>query len=146
MILFVVDIRVDLTSDDFHAAMLLRKSKKPVILVANKCDNPSYEEQRFNMFQLGFGEPLPVSAIHSMGIGDLESKIEEKLTALKFEKDLNEDDVKGIKIAFVGRPNVGKSTMVNAILGKNEVVTSEIPGTTRDSTEIPFKYDKKDFV
>lgn len=146
VILFVVDIRSDLTSDDFHAATLLRKAKKPVILVANKCDNPSYEEQRFNMFQLGFGEPIPVSAIHSMGIADLEMKIEEELTALDFKKEIGEDEVKGIKIAFVGRPNVGKSTMVNAILGKNEVVTSEIPGTTRDSTELPFKYNKKDFV
>jgi len=141
IILFVVDVREELTSEDFHAAELLRKSKKTVVLVANKCDNPKFEDQRFNLYELGFGEPVAVTALHSFGFDDLEDRIVEELKALKFEPQEGYRKHEGrIRITFLGRPNVGKSTMVNALFGKKMVVTSAVPGTTRDSSEIPFEY------
>jgi GTP-binding protein len=142
VILFVVDVRSPLTSEDFHAADLLRKSKKKVILVANKCDNPTLEEGRYNLYELGFGEPLAVTALHSGGLDILENKVGAELTVLEFPRDEDVvEDKSRIKIAFLGRPNVGKSTMVNGLFGKERVVTSDIPGTTRDSSHIPFDYE-----
>lgn len=146
VIIFVLDVRADMTSDDFHVAELLRKSRKPVVLVANKCDNPSLEELKFNFYELGFGEPVAVTAIHSYGIEELESRIVKELESLKFDKS---DDVisnDSIRISFLGRPNVGKSTMVNAIFGKERVIVSDIPGTTRDASEIPFEYNENKFT
>ncbi len=141
IIVFVVDVREELTSEDFHAADLLRRSKKTVILVANKCDNPRFEEARFNFYELGFGEPVALTALHSFGIDDLEDRISEELRRLEKPKEEVQKEEEGrIRIAFLGRPNVGKSTMVNALFGKKMVVVSEVPGTTRDSTEIPFEY------
>lgn len=148
VIVFVVNIRDELTSEDFHAADLLRRSKKPVILVANKSDNPRFEELRFNFYELGFGEPVAVTALHSFGVDELESRIAEELEKQGFELASGEEkpDDNRIRIAFLGRPNVGKSTMVNALFGKKMVVTSEIPGTTRDATQIPFEYKKVPFT
>lgn len=147
VILFVVDVRADPTAEDFHAAELLRKSKKKVILVANKCDNPHYEELRYNLYELGFGEPVAVAALHSMGIFELEDAIEESLKEQGFEKGERQAQSNGrLRIAFLGRPNVGKSTMVNALFGKQRVVVSEVAGTTRDSTEVDFEYDGYPFT
>jgi GTPase len=167
VILFMVDVRQELTSEDFHAAELLRKSKKPVILVANKCDNPSFEEYVFNFYELGFGEPIAITASHSYGLDKLESRVGDELKALDFEREPVEEvdewsdgaevvDPDGlgssgginerIKIAFLGRPNAGKSTMVNALLGKDAVVVSDVPGTTRDASEIDFEYEDAKFT
>jgi len=147
VIFFVVDVMNGLTAEDYHAADLLRKSKKPVILIANKCDNPVLEESRYNLYELGFGEPVPVTALHSSGFDELEHELGKHLKKLEFETgrtELADDD--RIKIAFLGRPNVGKSTMINGLFGKKMVVASEVPGTTRDSTEIPFEYDGMKFT
>lgn len=150
VILFVVDVRTDLTSEDFHAAELLRKSKKEVLLIANKCDNSSLEDNRFHLYELGFGEPIPVSAIHSDGLDLVSHATAKALKGLGMapaqERFEDEDAEKRIRIAFLGRPNVGKSTMVNGLFGKKMVVVSEIAGTTRDSTEIPFSYKEYPFT
>ncbi len=150
VILFMVDVRSDLTSEDYHAADLLRRSTKPVILVANKCDNRSLEELRFNFYELGFGDPVPAAALHSDGLDEVSNSVAHELKKLKFEKfdeEIEEEEDDGrIKISFLGRPNVGKSTMINALFGKKKVVTSDVPGTTRDSTSIPFEYDGSDFT
>lgn len=152
VILFIVDIRAELTSEDFHAAEILRKSEKHVILVANKCDNPSLYEQVFNLYELGFGEPVPITASHAEGIDVLEGRIGNDLKKLGFERFIvseDENDEAGdgrVRIAFLGRPNVGKSTMINGILGKEAVIVSDVPGTTRDSCEIDFEYDGEKFT
>ena len=147
LILFVVDVRTELTSEDYHAADLLRKSKKPVILVANKCDNDRLEQGCFNLYELGFGEPLAVSALHSDGVDALMGQCSSHLLKLGFApREQLEEKERRIKIAFLGRPNVGKSTMVNALFGKERVVTSERAGTTRDATEIPFEFDGVPFT
>jgi GTP-binding protein len=149
IIVFVVDVRSELTSEDFHAADLLRKSKKNVILVANKCDNPTLEETRFNLYELGFGEPIAMTAVHSYGFDDLRHRLASELDGLGFKTEADEPKEREegrTRIAFLGRPNVGKSTMVNGILGKKAVVVSNVPGTTRDSTELPFSYKEHDFM
>lgn len=148
VIIFMVDIREELTSEDFHAADLLRRSHKPVILVANKCDNPNLEEQKFNLYELGFGDPVAITALHSYGVDALESRILGSLKALNVEKiqEPSANRSGRIALSILGRPNVGKSTLVNALFGKKRVVTSDIPGTTRDATEIPFEYDGKNFT
>lgn len=152
VIVFVVDVRSDLTSEDYHAADILRRSKKPVILVTNKCDNSNLEEARFHFYELGFGEPVPVSALHSDGLDRLGRSVGDLLKSLQFEKqseeeaNMEEGASSRIRISFLGRPNVGKSTMINALFGKKKVVTSDVPGTTRDSTEIPFDYDESPFT
>ncbi|MFA5792915.1 MAG: ribosome biogenesis GTPase Der [Candidatus Gracilibacteria bacterium] len=148
LIFFVVDVREELTSEDFHAADILRKSKKNVILIANKCDNPNFEERKYNLFELGFGEPVAVTALHSFGMEELESRTAKELKKMGFEPKKIEDlGQKGrIRIAFLGRPNVGKSMMINALFGKKMVVVSSEPGTTRDASEIPFEYKDQKFI
>jgi GTPase len=148
LIFFLVDVKEELTSEDFHAADLLRRSKKPVILIANKCDNPSLGDDRFNLYELGFGEPIAVSALHAGGLDHLEKLTNKELETLGLPADDSENDEfkDHIKIAFLGRPNVGKSTMVNALFGKKRVVVSDVPGTTRDAAEVPFVYDDKDYL
>lgn len=146
VILFVVDAKEDLTSEDFHAADLLRRSKKPVILVANKCDNSSLQDSVYNLYELGFGEPIAVTALHSYGFDAIEHAVSGEFTKLGFKANEPGAKKKGVKIAFLGRPNAGKSTFVNALFGKERVVVSEIPGTTRDASYIPFEYEDQDFT
>jgi GTP-binding protein len=148
VIVFVLDVRHDPTAADFHAAELLRKSGKPTVLVANKCDHVSrLEERTYNFYELGFGEPVAISAIHGTGVDTLKSSVEEELKKLKFNPNPEEvERAKGLRLAFLGRPNVGKSSFVNAIFGKEKVIVSEIPGTTRDAVEVPFEYNDHPYV
>lgn len=146
LVVLVLDVRQDPTSGDFHAVELLRKSGKPCIVVANKADNqPSLEERAFNFYELGFGEPIAVSAIHGTGIDLLHERVEQHLTELGFNA-VPEPKTDGLRLCFVGRPNVGKSSLVNALFGKEKVIVSEIPGTTRDAVEIPFEYEGAHFI
>ncbi len=144
---FVIDSAQDLTVDDFAAADILRKSKKPIILVANKCDNPKIEANTYNIYELGFGEPLIISAIHKLGIENLQNEIIKKLKKLKFKKPTkgaSKNKKKVTNICILGRPNAGKSSLINAIINDpQKLIVSDIPGTTRDSVDTELKYNDK---
>lgn len=144
LIVFVIDLIEDLTADDFTAADILRKSKKPIILVANKCDNPEIEKNIFNIFELGFGEPIAISAIHKHGIDALRDEVIKNLKTLGFKKgrEKKEED-EMTDICILGKPNAGKSSLVNALLGDDKVIVSDIPGTTRDATDTEITYKDK---
>src|SRR3989339_897937 len=146
VIVFVVDGTKNLSSEDFHVVDILRKAGKPIILVANKCDNIEIENGIYNLYELGFGHAVAVSALHKMGMDNLRSAIEEEIKTLGFEKSVPVDDLKTIRVSFLGVPNVGKSSIVNAIMGKKEVIVSDIPGTTRDSVEVEMTYKDHKFI
>lgn len=145
IIYFVVDAAQALNVDDHAAAESLRKSKKPVILIANKYDSKEAQERLVELYQLGFGEPVAFSAIHNIGVDELLFHTEDILKKLKFKPgETEEPSEEGIRISFLGKPNVGKSSLVNALLGKEKVIVSEKPGTTRDTTDtlVTFKNEK----
>ncbi|MBO8137217.1 MAG: ribosome biogenesis GTPase Der [Desulfotomaculum sp.] len=143
VVLFVVDARAGVHPTDKEVAAVLRRSDKPVILVANKVENfdaskiPYYE-----FYELGLGEPVPVSAAEGLNTGDLLDKV---VGLLPKNKDNNNDE-DAVKIAVIGRPNVGKSTLVNSLLGEERVIVSDIPGTTRDAIDIHIKREEKHYI
>ncbi|MDL2318375.1 ribosome biogenesis GTPase Der [Eubacteriales bacterium OttesenSCG-928-A19] len=136
VILFFVDGRAGLTADDEDVADLLRKANTPVLLVVNKVDTQALQENRFDFYQLGVGDPITISSTNMMGLGDL---LDEVLSLLPQATDAPEEEVTTINIAVVGKPNVGKSTLVNRILGHERVMVSDIPGTTRDAIDTQFE-------
>jgi len=141
VIMLFVDGREGITHSDRDVADFLRKSKKPIVLVVNKLDNNEVEKS-YDFYELGLGEPFPVSAEQAKGVGDV---LDEVVKHFKV-KVTDEDLVPSIKIAIVGRPNAGKSSITNKILGEDRVVVSNVAGTTRDAIDTPFKYDGKDYV
>lgn len=147
VVLFVIDARQELTASDFAAADMLRKSNKPCVLIANKCDNGNSEDKAFNLYELGFDKPIQVSAIHSRGLDEVSDKVAHKLEELHFvmKGDQQSDDhsEEGVRIGFFGKPNVGKSSLVNAFLNEQRVVVSDQPGTTRDSTDSVIFYNEQ---
>ncbi len=145
IILFIVDIMHELTTDDFSAVEELRKSKKPVLLVANKADNSNLDNNSYNFFELGFGAPICISAIHNNGIEELRSSISKELSRLKFKKKSKEINPEtGVtSVCILGKPNAGKSSLVNALLGSDKIIVSEIPGTTRDTIDTEVNYGNK---
>lgn len=142
LIIFLVDGREGLTSADEEVAEILRRSNRPVLLVVNKIDNVEQANNIYEFYQLGLGDPNWISANHGINIGDLLDKVLDNLKDLPIEE--YEEEV--IKIAFIGRPNVGKSSLVNAILGEERVIVSDIPGTTRDAIDTLFTKDDKKYV
>lgn len=142
LILFMTDGKAGVTADDVEVAQMLRRTKKEVILVVNKIENYERMDNVYDFYQLGLGEPFPISASHGMNTGDLLDAVVEKLPA-EVEED-QESDV--IKIAVVGRPNVGKSSLTNAILGKERSIVSNIPGTTRDAIDTAFERDGQEYI
>ena len=139
VIVFLVDGKTGPTQSDEDVAKLLRKQKVPVVLVVNKLDTFDVSAT-YDFYNLGLGEPMPISCAQSKGIGDVLDKV-----VSYFPKDVEQVEENGIKISLVGRPNVGKSSLINRLLGKKRVVVSDIEGTTRDSVVIPFRCNKKDY-
>ena len=137
VIVFVVDGRTGMTNEDEEVAHLLRTTRKPVVLAVNKIDSSKREMDIYEFYNLGLGEPIPISASNSLNLGDLLDQIVEV-----FPKDLIADrETDEISIAVIGRPNVGKSSLVNALLGQERVIVSNIPGTTRDAINTHFVKD-----
>jgi GTP-binding protein len=143
VIAFMVDARSGITAADEEVADLLRRTRKPVILAANKADNAARRQDAVEFYSLGLGEPITISSIQGTGTGDLLDVIVEALPPEDEEAE-EEEDEDVVRVAIVGRPNVGKSSLLNAILGFERSIVSEVPGTTRDAidTEMEFK-DRK---
>lgn len=143
VIMFLVDAKSGITPDDQQIARYLRKSSKPVLLVANKVEKfTRFEAEAHEFLPLGFGDPIPVSAVHGMNTGDLL----DTLVSVLPEDAAADYDPDVIKIAVIGRPNVGKSSIVNMLLGEERVIVSDIPGTTRDAIDTPFTYEDRNYV
>jgi len=142
LVLFLVDGRAELTEADYAVADYLRKKGKPVVLVATKVDHPKHEAYLGELFALGFGEPLPTSVEHRRGLEELIEKIWEKLPVYQ---DRDEAEVEPIRLAIVGRPNAGKSSLLNALLGEERVIVSDEPGTTRDAIDVEFDFGGRRF-
>ena len=142
VILFVVDAKAGLTSTDREVAQLLRRSNKPVVLVLNKVDNNKMSEHYYDFYELGFGDPVEISASIGLGIGDL---LDEVIANFPEGVDTEyEDDV--IRVAIAGKPNAGKSSILNSILGEERVIVSPIAGTTRDSIDTYFEHGDDKFI
>ena len=136
VIVFLTDIRQGVTAADEEIALMLKKSKKPILLVCNKADDyQKFENDIYEFYKLGLGDPMPVSAANAKGIGDVLDKIYEKFPV----KEENEEDNERIKVAVIGKPNVGKSSLINKILGENRNIVSDIAGTTRDAIDSYFE-------
>jgi GTP-binding protein len=146
IIFFVIDAKEELTLNDYEAAKKLRRSKDKIIFIANKIDTKISESNINETLKLGFGEPVRISAYHNMGIDELVNIIIKKFKDLGFKpvKSLQKPQ-NVINISFVGKPNVGKSSLINAIFGKEKVIVSEIPGTTRDATDTEIEYNGRKF-
>lgn len=134
VIIFVVSVKEGVTDADEKVARILYRTDKPVVLAVNKVDNPELRADIYDFYSLGFGEPIPVAGTHGIGTGDLLDKI-----IKEFPKDSTNEEDDSIKFSFIGRPNVGKSSLVNAILGENRVIVSNIEGTTRDAIDTRFE-------
>ena len=143
VIVFMTDAKQGIMASDYEIALILKKSKKPVILVCNKADNfGSDAPEIYEFYNLGLGEPHRVSAANAIGIGDVLDTIYELLPSK--EKDLDEDSI--VKVAIIGKPNVGKSSLVNKILGENRVIVSDVAGTTRDAIDSEFENEHGKYV
>ena len=133
VILFLTDIKQGVTAADREISIMLKKSGKPIVLVCNKADNfQKDKEEAYEFYNLGMGDPYPISATNALGIGDVLDKIYES-----FPENIEENkDENIIKVAVIGKPNVGKSSLINKILGENRAIVSDIAGTTRDAIAV----------
>ncbi len=141
-IIFVVDGRAGITAADEDIGKLLRKSEKPIILAVNKIDGVNMEQETYEFYKMGLGEPIGISASNALNLGDLLDAVVKNLPETEIE--VRDDDE--IKIAVIGRPNVGKSSLVNKMLGEERVIVSEVPGTTRDAIDTNFFMDGTKFT
>ncbi len=142
-IVFVVDVKTGLVDADFYVADLLRKSKKPVVLCVNKVDDfKKFVNDTYEFYNLGIGEPMPVSSVNRLGFGELLDKVTEIVGE---GAGIAEEDSRP-KVAIVGKPNVGKSSIINKLLGENRVIVSDVAGTTRDAIDTVVKYNDNEYV
>jgi GTP-binding protein len=142
LVLFLVDARAGVTPGDEEVADILRRSRRPVLLVANKLDDPSRHGLVHEFTKLGFGEPLEISALHGHGTGDLLDAVVERLPGAGGHEIGDE----AIRVAVLGRPNVGKSSLLNALVGRERVIVSDVPGTTRDAIDTVLRTDEHTYV
>ncbi|MDD3839933.1 MAG: ribosome biogenesis GTPase Der [Clostridia bacterium] len=142
VILFIVDGKSGVTSLDQEIALMLRKTKKPVILVCNKVDNIEMVSSIYEFYNLGLGEPIAISAAHGLGIGDLLDEIIKDIPR-ELDSSIDQDC---IKIAVVGKPNAGKSSLINHILGEERLIVTDMPGTTRDAIDTRFETDDRKYI
>ncbi len=142
LVLFVVDAKIGITPGDEEVASILRAAHKPVFLLANKIDDPSRDTEALEFHRLGLGDPIPLSGLHGHGTGDLLDAVVARLPG-SGPAQVGEE---AIRVAILGRPNVGKSSLLNAILGEQRVIVSEVPGTTRDAIDTLFERDATTFV
>ena len=141
-ILFIVDGKVGLTSADEEVAIILRNTRKPVIVAVNKVDNMQKANEIYEFYNLGLGDPIAISAANALNIGDL---LDEVVKRLPNDEKVEEDN-ETIKVAVIGRPNVGKSSLVNRLVGEERVIVSDVAGTTRDAIDTHFTKDDTSFV
>ena len=141
VIVFIVDGKEGLTSNDLAVRDILRKSKKRVIVAINKIDTKAAQDNIYDFYELGFSDYIPISSIHNTGYLELMDSI-----VRDFPKQENKDEDDRLKISMIGRPNVGKSSLMNALLNEERVVVSDIAGTTRDSIDSLLTYDKKEYI
>ncbi len=143
VILFVCDARTGITNDDMEVAKLLRQSQKPVILAVNKADTPKQETEAYEFYSLGIGEPYLISASNRLNLGDLLDSIVEHFPK---ENDDDEEEDDFIRVAIIGRPNVGKSSIFNDIIGQTRSIVSDVAGTTRDAIDVPVEKDGQKYL
>jgi GTPase len=142
LVLFLTDAKAGVTPGDEEIAAILRRARKPVLLVANKIDDPSRDLDALEFHRVGLGEPVAISALHGHGTGDLLDRIVQELPG-EARQEVGED---AVRVAILGRPNVGKSSLLNAFVGQERVIVSDIPGTTRDSIDTVLERDGRTFV
>ena len=143
VIIFLVDVKQGLVDSDLNVANMLRKSKKPVVLVVNKVDSfEKYGNDVYEFYNLGIGEPYPISSVNKLGLGEM---LDEVISHFDEQLYTEEDDDRP-KVAIVGKPNVGKSSIINKLIGENRVIVSDIAGTTRDAVDTQVKYNGKEYV
>jgi len=142
LIILVTDIRTGITDEDSYIARMLYKAGKPVVLACNKADDVTLTDTMYEFYSLGLGDPVPVSSQHGVGVGDLLDVVVKELPHID---DVVYEDTR-IKLCLIGRPNVGKSSLTNALLGEERVIVSNIEGTTRDSIDSLFTHDEQDYV
>ncbi|MBC2478477.1 ribosome biogenesis GTPase Der, partial [Clostridium beijerinckii] len=142
VIVFIVDGKEGLTPADNEVATMLRKSKKPVVLVVNKVDSLKEEDNAWEFYNLGIGDPVTISASQGLGLGDMLDKVVEGFDKSIFEEE--EDEY--IRIAMIGKPNVGKSSLINKLLGEDRVIVSDVPGTTRDAIDSHLETEEGKFI
>lgn len=141
IILFMVDGKDGLTASDREVANMLMRTRKEVLLIVNKVDTAKLPDDFYDFYELGLGEPIAISAANMLNLGDVLDRIVEGLP-----KNYGDDDDDEVKIAVIGKPNVGKSSLINALLGEDRVIVSDIAGTTRDSIDTPFEWNDEQFI
>ncbi len=143
VIIFLVDVKQGLVDADAKVADMLRRSQKPVVLVVNKVDSfAKYEADVYEFYNLGIGDPIAISAVNKLGIGEMLDKV----TALFHTEDFEESEDERPRVAIVGKPNVGKSSIINKLIGENRLIVSDIAGTTRDAVDTEVVYDGREYI